>query len=111
MTDLTLFGEAPPVIEQPACDVVADALVAKGFVPNTFILDLNKGLTVPHDMKLPNPWNLPSRLFRFPIEVTDQEENWRTQDRRAASVAERPPICEARRSDNGYRGGPRRRAE
>lgn len=50
-------------------DELGDTLVAKGFVPNTFILDLNGSLTVPHTMELPAPWNLPSRLFRFPISV------------------------------------------
>ena len=81
----TLFGEfiaemeaarpkpkqAPVYVPKP--DPVADNLIQHGLVPNTFILDLNHGLTTPHDMDRPYPWNLPSRLFQFPIEVTHQD--------------------------------------
>ncbi len=54
-----------------ARDELGELLIGKGFVPNDFVLDLNHSLTVPHDMELPAPWNLPSRLFRFPIEVSE----------------------------------------
>lgn len=54
-----------------ARDELGEAIIAKGFAPNDFVLDLNRSLTVPHDMELPHPWNLPSRLFRFPIEVSE----------------------------------------
>jgi hypothetical protein len=32
-------------------------------------LDLNGALSVPQNFPLPSPWNLPSRLFRGPLEV------------------------------------------
>ena len=51
-------------------DELGELLVEKGLVPNGFVLDLNHSLTVPYDMELSAPWNLPSRLFRFPIEVS-----------------------------------------
>jgi hypothetical protein len=56
-------------------DAVAETLMQTGLVPNVFILDLNHTLTVPSDMQMPYPWNLPSRLFSFPIEVSDQAED------------------------------------
>lgn len=52
-------------------DYLGEALIEKGFAPNGFVLDLNHSLTVPYEMELPAPWNLPSRLFRFPIEVCE----------------------------------------
>jgi len=57
-----------------ARDELGELLIEKGFVPSGFILDLNHSITVPHDMELPAPWNLPSRLFRFPIEVSEARE-------------------------------------
>jgi hypothetical protein len=56
-------------------DAVAETLMQTGLVPNVFILDLNYTLTVPSDMQMPYPWNLPSRLFSFPIEVSNQAED------------------------------------
>jgi hypothetical protein len=47
------------------------ALIARGLVENEFVLNLNRGLTVPYELELPYPWNLPSRAFRFPIEVSE----------------------------------------
>jgi len=55
-------------------DSLGELLIAKGFVPNEFLLDLNGGLSVPDDMELSAPWNLPSRLFRYPIEVSEPTE-------------------------------------
>lgn len=46
---------------------LADKLMATGFVPNAYILELNRGLTNP------NPCDLPSRLFRFPVEYMDEK--------------------------------------
>lgn len=51
-------------------DELGELLIEKGFAPNDFVLGLNQSLTVPYEMDLPAPWNLPSRLFRFPIEVS-----------------------------------------
>ena len=50
-------------------DTLGELLVAKGFAPNLVVLDINRALDVPHGFTLPAPWNLPSRLFRFPIEA------------------------------------------
>jgi hypothetical protein len=53
--------------------IVPDALlISSGFAPNDYHLDLNRKLAVPYDQVLPAPWDLPSRLFRFPIEVGDK---------------------------------------
>lgn len=52
-----------------ARDELGAQIIEQGFAPNDFILDLNGSLTVPAAFELPAPWNLPSRLFRFPIEV------------------------------------------
>lgn len=52
-----------------AGDALGELIVSKGLVCNEFILDLNNALDVPDDFELPAPWNLPSRLFRFPIET------------------------------------------
>lgn len=50
-------------------DELGELIVAKGLAPNLYLLDINHSLSVPHDFALPAPWNLRSRLFRFPIEV------------------------------------------
>lgn len=50
-------------------DPLGELIVAKGFEHNRHLLDLNRSLSVPRDFALPPPWNLPSRLFQFPIEV------------------------------------------
>ncbi len=52
-------------------DALGDLLLKKGLVPSRYVLDLNHALTLPVTMELPPPWNLPSRLFRFPIEVSE----------------------------------------
>ena len=53
-------------------DEMAETLIAAELVPNAYVLDLNGSLTVPHTMELPAPWNLSSRMFRFPIVVSGQ---------------------------------------
>lgn len=50
-------------------DTLGAALVGQGFAPSLGILDINNSLSVPQGFALPAPWNLPSRMFRFPIEV------------------------------------------
>lgn len=56
-------------------DSLATQIVERGLAASTFLLDINRSLTVPHDFPLPYPWNLPSRLFQFPIEVSAAEGN------------------------------------
>lgn len=56
-------------MDTPNTDTIGDALVENGFAPNLAILDINNSLAVPHGFELPEPWNLPSRMFRHPIEV------------------------------------------
>lgn len=65
-----------PVLQpnEPRLDPVGDLLIAKGLVPNEFLLDLNRCLTTPDAMDLPFPWSLPSRLFRFPVRVTEVDD-------------------------------------
>ncbi len=56
-------------MDSPETDTLGTMLVEKGFAPNLALLDINNSLAVPYGFELPAPWNLPSRLFRFPIEV------------------------------------------
>src|SRR3546814_12151144 len=53
----------------------SDPIIAAGFAPNGFVLDINEALDVPRDFPLSAPWNLPSRLFQFPIEVIRAEQD------------------------------------
>ena len=57
-----------PVSSEPH-DELGERLIAIGLVASRYVLDLNGSLSVPHDMDLPPPWNFPSRLFQFPIEI------------------------------------------
>lgn len=50
-------------------DELGELIVAKGFAPNLVVLDINHSLAVPHDFALDAPWNLPSRLFQYPVEM------------------------------------------
>jgi hypothetical protein len=52
-----------------------ELLLERGLAPSRYVLDINRHLTVPHEMVLPPPWNLPSRLFRFPIEIGDAKKD------------------------------------
>jgi hypothetical protein len=56
-------------IDSTNTDTLGAKLVEKGFAPNLALLDMNNSLAVPHGFELPAPWNLPSRMFRFPIEA------------------------------------------
>jgi len=79
---------APPP-PPPKPDPTADALIAHGFAHNAGLLDINGSLQVRGEVELPYPWNLPSRLFQFPIEVTRQKEDGtRTISLRHPSLAE-----------------------
>lgn len=51
-------------------DDLATLIVERGLAASTYLLDLNRTLSVPRDFPLSHPWSLPSRLFRFPIEVS-----------------------------------------
>ena len=50
-------------------DELGDALVAHGFASHRSVLNINGTLSVPDGFDMPPPWNLPSRMFRFPVEV------------------------------------------
>ena len=54
-------------------DELGEMIVAKGFEHNVGLLAINKSLSVPHGFDLRYPWNLPSRLFQFPIEVREPD--------------------------------------
>ena len=51
-------------------DELGEKLIEAGFATNGYLLDINGSLRVPHTFELPAPWNLPSRLFRNPIEIS-----------------------------------------
>lgn len=59
-----------PIPDAPS-DELGEKLIACGFVSGGYMLDLNRTLSTPPDMVLAAPWNLPSRLFRFPSEFGD----------------------------------------
>lgn len=61
----------PPVEEAPPVDHLGQKLIETGLVYNSFQLDLNHSLTAPMETTLSYPWDLPSRLFRFPVEVSE----------------------------------------
>lgn len=50
-------------------DELGEKIIEAGFAPNAFLLDMNGAISVSRGFELPAPWNLPSRLFRFPIEI------------------------------------------
>lgn len=52
---------------------LATQIVERGLAASAYLLDINRSLAVPHDFPLAYPWNLPSRLFQFPIEVGGDE--------------------------------------
>lgn len=52
-----------------SADPVGDALLAGGLAASAYVLDLNGALTAPGEFLQEMPWSLPSRLFKFPIEV------------------------------------------
>ncbi|MCV9967701.1 hypothetical protein OIU34_38425 [Pararhizobium sp. BT-229] len=56
-------------------DALGAALVEKGFALSLTLLDINNSLSVPHGFELPPPWNLPSRMFRYPIEVCRPDDD------------------------------------
>ena len=51
-------------------DSLATQIVERSLAASTYHLDINRSLAVPRDFPLAYPWNLPSRLFQFPIEVS-----------------------------------------
>jgi hypothetical protein len=50
-------------------DRLAELLLDSGFAPNLFLINNNRTLTAPPETRQEAPWNLPSRLFEFPLEV------------------------------------------
>lgn len=73
-------------------DEMGSMLIAHGLVTNSFCLDNNRALAVPDHMELPAPWNLPSRLFQFPIEVGDIENDTRTLGLIHPALGEHPYV-------------------
>lgn len=59
-------GLAPP--KPPIAQPLAERLVALGLTPNGYMLEANGTIQVPRDFPLAAPFDLPSRLFRFPVE-------------------------------------------
>src|SRR3546814_4976558 len=52
---------AAAAIRTAQADQLGDQIIAAGFAPNGFVLDINEALDVPRDFPLSAPWNLPSR--------------------------------------------------
>lgn len=63
------FKPAAPAPTPRPPDHLGDQLIDAGFARNTYLLDTNHALSIPADFSLPAPWDLPSRLFQYPIEV------------------------------------------
>ena len=72
------WDATPAVIATPVPPTVslADRLIEAGLIPNLFLLDLNRCLTVPSDMRSSFPWSLPSRAFQFPVRVHRPIYDW-----------------------------------
>jgi len=68
--DLQLEPIAAPVIAKQFDDPTGDSLVSLGLVENTYLLDINRSVRATCDIEFVSPWNLPSRLFQYPVEVT-----------------------------------------
>ncbi|AMK20714.1 MULTISPECIES: hypothetical protein [Sphingomonadales] len=66
---------AAAAIRTEQADELGEQIVAAGFAASGFLLDINGALDVPRNFPLPAPWNLPSRLFQFPIEVIRAEQD------------------------------------
>lgn len=64
---------ASPPIPHPAgprsagLDPLAARIIAAGLAPNDAVLTINRALMIGDTRTLPAPWNLPSRLFQWPI--------------------------------------------
>lgn len=81
------------IMDAPNTDTLGIALVEKGFAPNLALLDINNSLSVPHGFDLPAPWSLPSRMFRFPIEVCrPYDDQPRTLGLRHPLLADHPYV-------------------
>lgn len=55
--------------EADAGDALGELILSKGLASNEYLLDLDSALGVLDDFELPAPWNLPSRMFQWPIET------------------------------------------
>lgn len=85
----TLPGRA----HAPRRDPLAERLIAAGLAPNDSVLAITRALAVPDGSSLPAPWNLPTRLFQWPIdyEPGTPEEPGRLRLRHPA-LAEHPGV-------------------
>ncbi|WP_161626319.1 hypothetical protein [Sphingobium ummariense] len=76
-------------------DTLGETLVESGFAPNLYLLDINHALSVPRDFPLPAPWNLPSRMFEYPIEVCSPDgDQPRKIGLRHPLLAQSAPSCD-----------------
>jgi len=71
-------------------DLIGDKIVSAGFASTAQLLDQNGSLQVPRTWDLPHPWNLPSRLFRFPIEVSKSTDGERRIGVRHPALKQHP---------------------
>lgn len=76
-----------------ASDPLGALIVAKGLAPSAYLLEIDKTLKVPDDFVLPAPWNLPSRMFQFPIETHSPQDDYpRTIGLLHPALAEHPYV-------------------
>lgn len=62
---LDLFAPPPPVYIEPEPDPLVEKLIETGYASNAYVLDINRSINI-------ECGDLPSRLFRFPIEFVDR---------------------------------------
>lgn len=55
---------------------LGEILVDEGFVANQFLLDNNRSLQATAADLTEDPWNLPSRLMQFPLEVLKDKDGY-----------------------------------
>lgn len=53
--------------DSPASALLAQRIIAAGFAANECMLNINCAIQMSNDFQPGQPWDMPSRLFRFPI--------------------------------------------
>jgi len=74
----------------PKTDELGEAIILEGLAVNSFLLDLNGSLEAPRDFRAAAPFNLPSRLFQWPIETNVLKDGTRRLGLRHPELAAHP---------------------
>lgn len=70
-----------PVASELPRDELGEAIIAAELAPNDYLLRINRTISPSYDAPdYGDPWNLPSRMFRFPIETHEPERGPDGQD-------------------------------